>query len=94
MSTGADTKANTRGGCSLEVGDHRLVEDGNERSCALDSDLIVAETARDSGGSQRSGACQRVLTQKGTLLWAVAHLSEVTALPLSALHSLVMPSTV
>ena len=36
--------------------------------------------------------CQRALTQKQTLLGRVAHFSEVTALSLSASHSLVMPS--
>ena len=38
--------------------------------------------------------CQRALTQKQTLLGRVAHFSEVTALSLSASHSLVMPSAV
>ena len=47
MSTGADTKANTRGGGALETGDRRLLEDGCERGGALDSDVIVPETARD-----------------------------------------------
>ena len=37
--------------------------------------------------------CQRALTQKQTL-GVVAHLSEVTALPLSASHSLVIPLAV
>ena len=37
--------------------------------------------------------CQRALTEKQTL-GAAAHLSEVTALPLSASQSLVMPSVV
>ena len=70
VSMGADTKANTRGGGALEVSDHRLVEDGNERSCALDSDVIVAETSRNSGGSQTAGACQRALTQERQTLGA------------------------
>ena len=43
----ADTKANTRGGGALEMGDLRLLEDGCERGGALDSDVIVPETARD-----------------------------------------------
>ena len=38
--------------------------------------------------------CQRALTQKQTLWGRVAHFSEVTALSLSASHSLVMPSVV
>ena len=47
VSTGADTKANTRGGGALEMGDLRLLEDGCERGGALVSDIIVPETARD-----------------------------------------------
>ena len=38
--------------------------------------------------------CQRALTQKQPLLGRVAHFSEVTALPLSPSHSLVMPLAV
>ena len=63
VSRGADTKANTWGSGSLEVGDLRLLEDGSERGGALDSNVIVPETARD-GWEQ---ACQRALTRKQTL---------------------------
>ena len=45
MPTGADTKANTRGGGALEGGDLRLLEDGRERGGALGSDLVITETA-------------------------------------------------
>ena len=45
-------------------------------------------------GKKCSQMCQRALTQKQTLLGRVAHFSEVTALSLSASHSLVMPSAV
>ena len=52
MSTGADTKSNTWGSGSLEVGDLSLLEDGGERNGALVSDAVVPETARDGcGGS-------------------------------------------
>ena len=57
MSTGVDTKANAwepvRGRRSaLEVGDVCLFKDGSERNCALVSDVVVPETARDGcGGS-------------------------------------------
>ena len=47
VSTGTDTKANTRGRGALELGDLRLLEDGSERGGALDSNVIVPETARD-----------------------------------------------
>ena len=33
------------GGGALEVGDHRLLEDGCERGGALVSDLVVTDTA-------------------------------------------------
>ena len=46
------------------------------------------------GSSERAGACQRALTQERTLGGEGAHLSEVTALPLSPSHSLMMPSAV
>ena len=46
MSTGADTKANTRGRGALEVGDLRLLEDGSECGGALVSDLVGLETAQ------------------------------------------------
>ena len=49
--------------------------------------------ARGGMGTVREKACQWALTQKRTL-GALAHLSEVMALPLSASHSLVMPSAV
>ena len=64
VSAGADRKENTLwGDGALEVGDLCLLEDGSERGGALDSDVIVLETARD-GWEQ---ACQRALTRKQTL---------------------------
>ena len=47
MSTGADTKANTRGGGALEIGDDRLLEDGCERGRAINSDVVVTKTASE-----------------------------------------------
>ena len=35
------------GGGALEVGDHRLLEDGSERRGALVSDAVVPDTTRD-----------------------------------------------
>ena len=49
------------------------------------------------GAEVDAEACQWALTQKqtpGQTLGVVAHSSEVTALPLSPSHSLVMPSAV
>ena len=42
----ADTQASTRGRGALEIGDLCLLEDSSERGGALDSDVIVRETAR------------------------------------------------
>ena len=41
------------GGGALEVGDHRLLEDGSERGGALVSDVVVPDTAREDGWRQR-----------------------------------------
>ena len=38
------------GGGALEVGDHRLLEDGSERSGALVSDVVASETVRERDG--------------------------------------------
>ena len=90
---GVDTRAILWGGCALQGGNVRLLEDGCERGGAIGSDPVAIETA-DKGQSEDGErvARQRALTEKQTLGLVVAHLSEVTALPLSALHSLVMPS--
>ena len=50
VSMGADTKANTRGGGALELGDSRLFEDGSERGGALVSDVVFIEAAKHGGG--------------------------------------------
>ena len=74
--------------------DLRLLEDGGERGGALGSDAVAPETAsegQDGNGDERVGVSMGADTKANTL-WAVTHLSEVTALPLSASHSLVMPS--
>ncbi len=42
------------GGSALEVGDLRLLEDSSERTGALDSDVIILETAR-GGNSPGNG---------------------------------------
>ena len=62
-------KRTLSGGGALEVGDHRLLEDGSKRRGALGSDAVVPDTARDGWGhSERAGACQRALTRTRTLL--------------------------
>eukprot|EP00964_Phaeocystis_antarctica_P009107 scaffold4936_cov73-Phaeocystis_antarctica.AAC.2 len=50
----ADTKANTRGGGALEMGDLRRLEDGRERGGALGSDVIASETASEGQDGKRS----------------------------------------
>ena len=86
------------GGGALQFLDLRLLEDGGERGGALGSEAVVRDAVsegQDQNG-ERVGVSTRALTQKrplGGYLGAVAHLSEVTALPLSPSHSLVMPST-
>ena len=47
VSTGADTKANTRRGGALELGDSRLFEDGSERGGALIFDVVLLETVNE-----------------------------------------------
>ena len=74
--------------------DLRLFEDGGERGGALGPDAVVRDTAsegQDENG-ERVGVSTGVDSKAGT--GAGAHLSEVTALPLSPSHSLVMPKVV
>ena len=52
------------GGGALEVGDHRLLEDGSERGGALVSDVVAYETASEGRSGTGDLACQRALTQK------------------------------
>ena len=49
VSTGADTKANTRDGGALELRDSRLFEDGSERAGTLVSEVVVIEAAKHGG---------------------------------------------
>ena len=75
-----------------QVCDHRLLEDSSERGGALDSDVVVPETARDGWGQCESRRMSTGADKKA--IGAAPHSSEVTALPLSPSHSLVMPSVV
>ena len=94
MSAGADTRAILWGGGALQGDNVRLVEDGSECGGALNSDVVVTETANKGQGEDGGRvSVSTALTQRQTL-GLVAHLSEVTALPLSASHSLVMPLVV
>ena len=70
MSTGTDTKGtHYKGGGALEVGDHRLFEDGCECGRALNSDVVETKTASEgwSEDGVRTAVCQGALTQKRTL---------------------------
>ena len=49
------------GGGALEVGDHRLLEDGCERGGALVSDLVAADTA----GEERSVDGEKAVVSRG-----------------------------
>ena len=85
-----------RGG-ALEIGDLRVLEDNSERGGALVSDEVVPETASkgQDGDGERVGVSTGADRKANALrAGAGAHLSEVTALPLSPAHSLVMPSAV
>jgi hypothetical protein len=55
MSAGADSarKRTLWGSSALEMGDHRLLEDGSERRGALVSDVVAFETARGGGWGWR-----------------------------------------
>ena len=64
------TEANTLWGSSaLEMGDHRLLEDGGERRGALGSDAVVSETVRARGGvgMVRVGVSMGIDTKANTL---------------------------
>ena len=47
------TQKRISGGGVLEVGNHRLLEDGSERGGALVSDVVASDTAREDGWGQR-----------------------------------------
>ena len=92
---GADRKANIRelvrspGGLLQRVQRRVACEDLGESSCSFRTEVVASQTA-STGTEVGAGA----LTRKNEHSGAAAHLSEVTALPLSASHSLVMPSAV
>ena len=70
MSMGADKKANTVGGGTLEIGDLRVLEDCSERGGALVSDAIARDTARDGRGhSERQGVSMGADTKANTWGW-------------------------
>ena len=95
---GADRKANAqgpvRGSCGLLELLQRDValEALGKSESSLRAKAVVAQTA-SMGAEVGAEACQGALTEKQAC-GVAAHLSEVTALPLSASHSLVMPSAV
>ena len=93
---GADTKANTRelvrspGGLLQRVQRRVTLEALRESGSSFGTETVVLETAR-TGTEVGAEWCQWALTRT---LGPKAHLSEVTELPLSPSHSLVMPSVV
>ena len=50
---GAEKKATLWGGGALEDGNHRLLEDGSERSDALVSDAVASETESEGQDGER-----------------------------------------
>ena len=94
---GADSarKRTLWGSSALEMGDHRLFEDGGERGGALVADRVASETASDgqSEDGERAGMSTGI-DGKANTRGVKAHLSEVMTLPLSASQSAVMPSAV
>ena len=82
------------GGGALELSDPRLLEDGGERGDALGSDVVAPNTASEGqdGNDERVGVSMGADTKAN--IREAAHLSEVTALPLSPSHSLVIPLAV
>ena len=54
---GADTSERSGGGGALQLLDLRLLEDGSERGNALDSDVVLPETASEAqdGNGERVG---------------------------------------
>jgi hypothetical protein len=71
VSAGADSarKRTLWGSSALEMGDHRLLEDGSERGGALVSDLVVSETASEGwgGDSERVGVSMGIDKKANTL---------------------------
>ena len=96
VSVGADRNSNTGGlgrgpsGLLQRLQRRVALEALGESGASLGAEATASQTA-SMGAEVGAEACQWRLTQKRTL---GAHLSEVMALPLSASHSLVMPSAV
>ena len=82
------------GGDALELGDIRLLEDGSKGGSAHGSDDVASDTASEGWGGDSERVGMSMGTDREADTGAASHLSEVTALPLSASHSLVMPSEV
>ena len=96
---GADRKVNTGGlirapsGLLQRLQRRVALEALGESGASLGAKAVARDTA-SMGAEVSAEACQGVLTQKQTIWGAAAHSSEVTELPLSPSHSLVMPSVV
>ena len=78
---GADSarKRTLWGSSALEMGDHRLLENGSERGDALDSDVVVSETASKGwgGDSERVSVSMGIDRKANTLRVAAPWRSEI-----------------
>ena len=95
MSTGADSarRRTLWGSSALEMGYHRLLEDGSERGGALVSDVVVTETAdegRSRDGERVASVSMGIDTKANTR--AVAHPRLVICVSLRMAASAVAPS--
>ena len=93
MSTGADSarKRTLWGSSALEMGDHRLFEDGSERGGALVADLVASETASEGwgGDGERVGVSMGIDRKANTR--AVAHFRLVICVSLRMAESAEAP---
>ena len=80
------------GGGALELGDHRLLEDGSERGGALVSDVVAFETASEGwgGDGERPGVSLGADKEREHSR-VVAHLSVVIFVSLRAAASAEVP---
>jgi hypothetical protein len=92
VSMGADSaqKRTLWGSSALEMGDHRLLEDGSERGGALVTDHVVLETAARGGDGERVGVSMGIDTKANTR--AAAHPRFVICVSLRMAASAEAPS--
>ena len=94
---GALTERRTpSGGGALEVGDHRLLEDGSEYGGALCSNVVAPNTASEGqdGNGERVRVSMGADTKANTTCGAAAHLSSFsTPFPLMQLAIMMAEAT-